>query len=1017
MPSPIRARHNPGLMMGCANKEHGFVLDADKVISTDRSGLLNPFFDIGRWRSSKHSRSGIRRSLFMLLFLMAYAPVAHAVIQALPITAPMNAHDATVWKQSDGWSNGVPFQTGWRADHLSFVNGFLNIRLDNQPGCATGLPVCSSQPFASGEYSTIPLVSYGRITFRAKAVAASGVITGLFTYTGPSDGQPHDEIDIELLGKDTTRVQFNYFTSGTGGHEFLVPLGFDASVSFHDYMIEWLPVTINWYVDGVLKHTVHAGPGVSLPSYPQHIFMNLWAATGTNAWSGLFSYVAPLTAQVDQVSYVENTPPAGTISIDAGKSATNTTAVTLTLTCNDNVACTQMQFSNDDVTYAPLTANAGNASWTLAAGADGVRTVYAKFQDAAGNVSSVVSDTITLDTLAPAKPVITAPVNNTLTNNNARPVIGGTAEPAASVTVTDGATALGMVTAAGGHWSLASGSAILTAGAHSFTALATDAAGNAGPASTAITYTVDTTPPTLTSVSIASNNGTPTLAKAGDVVTLSFTASEALGALPTATIATRIATVVHTGGNNYTASYTMLAADTQGAVPFAIHFSDAAGNAGAQVTTVTNASAVRFDSVAPTMATPGNITVEATTASGTTKTNAAIAAFLNSATTTGATTAVAANNAPAIFPMGITTVTFTAVDAAGNAATPVHATVTIVDTTPPAILGTPLAKVTAEATATKTAVTLTAPAATDLFAVTIANNAPAAGFPVGTTTVIWAARDANGNISTTSQKVIISDTTAPVITLTGSNPVTILAGATYADAGATAVDLVDGNMTGSITVNNPVPNPSTTGIFTVSYNVTDAAGNVATQVTRMVRVAASTTTAAGSIDILPLAGSSGGTAKIVSTGEILFALTATGVTANAPNNINFPFGVIDYSTSVTGASQTIRLTFSTPLPAKPVLYKVNSAGIYTLLPAAVWTTVDANTVDVTLTDGNVQTDLDGVVNGVIHDPLALGGSAAPVTASGGGGCVVNPTASFDPTMLGMLLLSGLYGFNRRMRAK
>jgi len=188
------------------------------------------------------------------------------------------------------------------------------------------------------------------------------------------------------------------------------------------------------------------------------------------------------------------TAPTGTISIDAGNTLSNSTSVTLTLSCTDDTACTQMEFSNDNVSWGALTAYATSAPWTMAAGADGVRTVYARFSDAAANVSSVVSDTITLDVTPPAAPVISAPVNNTITTNTSRPTISGTAEAGVSVTIKDGATGLGMVTATGGNWSLASGGATLALGAHSFTATATDTAGNTGAASTVITYTVITPP-------------------------------------------------------------------------------------------------------------------------------------------------------------------------------------------------------------------------------------------------------------------------------------------------------------------------------------------------------------------------------------------------------------------------------------------------------------------------------------------------------------------------------------------
>jgi len=55
----------------------------------------------------------------------------------------------------------------------------------------------------------------------------------------------------------------------------------------------------------------------------------------------------------------------------------------------------------------------------------------------------------------------------------------------------------------------------------------------------------DTVVPTATSVSIASNNTNPTLAKEGDLITVSFTTSEPVN-LPTATIAGKTATVTNT---------------------------------------------------------------------------------------------------------------------------------------------------------------------------------------------------------------------------------------------------------------------------------------------------------------------------------------------------------------------------------------------------------------------------------------------------------------------------------------
>jgi predicted acyltransferase (DUF342 family) len=81
------------------------------------------------------------------------------------------------------------------------------------------------------------------------------------------------------------------------------------------------------------------------------------------------------------------------------------------------------------------------------------------------------------------------------------------------------------------------------------------------------------------------------------------------------------------------------------------------------------------------------------------------------------------------------------------------------------------------------------------------------------------------------------DTTKPVITRIGSATVTIAVGQTYTDAGATASDNKDGNITANIVATSTV-NTAVAGTYSVTYNVSDAAGNTATPVTRTVIVQA-----------------------------------------------------------------------------------------------------------------------------------------------------------------------------------
>ena len=95
----------------------------------------------------------------------------------------------------------------------------------------------------------------------------------------------------------------------------------------------------------------------------------------------------------------------------------------------------------------------------------------------------------------------------------------------------------------------------------------------------------------------------------------------------------------------------------------------------------------------------------------------------------------------------------------------------------------------------------------------------------------------NGYPYFNSDYFIVPDTTAPVITLLGDASVSVVLGDTYTDAGATASDNIDGDLTASIVTVNLV-DTSAVGTYTVTYNVSDAAGNAAIEVTRTVTVEA-----------------------------------------------------------------------------------------------------------------------------------------------------------------------------------
>ena len=114
---------------------------------------------------------------------------------------------------SEGWTNGKPFDCWWYAENTSLANGCLELTIDKERSADDKNP--DWDPAYSGaEYRTKKNYGYGYYETSMQAIKNDGVVSSFFTYTGPSEDNPWDEIDIEILGKDTTKVQLNYYTNG-----------------------------------------------------------------------------------------------------------------------------------------------------------------------------------------------------------------------------------------------------------------------------------------------------------------------------------------------------------------------------------------------------------------------------------------------------------------------------------------------------------------------------------------------------------------------------------------------------------------------------------------------------------------------------------------------------------------------------------------------------------------------------------------------------------------------------------
>lgn len=93
--------------------------------------------------------------------------------------------------------------------------------------------------------------------------------------------------------------------------------------------------------------------------------------------------------------------------------------------------------------------------------------------------------------------------------------------------------------------------------------------------------------------------------------------------------------------------------------------------------------------------------------------------------------------------------------------------------------------------------------------------------------LIYEVKDSNGNTVEAKRHINLIDDVAPVITLNGNKNVYINTGNEYQDAGVTAIDERDGDVSDKVEVEGAV-DTSKTGLNVLTYKVTDQSGNVAT---------------------------------------------------------------------------------------------------------------------------------------------------------------------------------------------
>lgn len=244
---------------------------------------------------AKHSRVWAVAGLSAGLILSPAAVMA----QGASFHDTFASLDTKRWYVSDGWSNGAHQNCTWSAGQVTASGDMLKVGFAPVPK--------GERQYSCGEIQTRQAYGYGTFEARLKTPAGSGLNAAFFTYIGPQQGKPHDEIDFEILLKDTSTVETTTFVNGKSGDGAVGAgqkhtLPYPSDSDFIDYAVTWEPDQIRYYINGELVRTI--SDKVMIPTNPQRIFFSLWGTDTLTDWMGIMEPPAgPIAMEVDWVAF------------------------------------------------------------------------------------------------------------------------------------------------------------------------------------------------------------------------------------------------------------------------------------------------------------------------------------------------------------------------------------------------------------------------------------------------------------------------------------------------------------------------------------------------------------------------------------------------------------------------------------------------------------------------------------------------------------------------------------------
>ena len=198
------------------------------------------------------------------------------------------------WYVSDGWANGAHQNCAWSKNEISVAEGKLSVGFTKAAGA-------DNRDYVCGEVQTRAAFGYGTYEARLKTPKGSGLNAAFFSYIAPPKAATHDEIDFEVLLKDTSKVQTGGFAANKGVKSHTPDLPHPSDSDFIDYAFVWGPGSLKYYIDGKLVRSVDDPAQVQ--TQPQRIYFSLWGSDTLTDWMGPFTDPGTISMQVDWVAY------------------------------------------------------------------------------------------------------------------------------------------------------------------------------------------------------------------------------------------------------------------------------------------------------------------------------------------------------------------------------------------------------------------------------------------------------------------------------------------------------------------------------------------------------------------------------------------------------------------------------------------------------------------------------------------------------------------------------------------